>query len=430
MRRWYIEWKTSWSILTHHKVILVLLIVQCFFSVWFLGNVCQYVQESKSGTKDLQEDVLKKTYYRMHETLDDTLFAMYMGENDDVYDDFYEILGQVRQLNHINYLFMFSQPVTIYDMEIDRKMLYGYEEGMDEDSVCESDGKKESFVKSLQVSENVFREFGVELDQGEIWEDETVSYSEREIPVVLGYEYKEILTVGDVIEGEYLFEKMKFRVSGILSKDATVSDGEELINCNRYLLLPSIQETSGGDSPTETDKARLMQQLTGIIVTEMPFDHLVENISAIMKQQGMVYAKDIVVTGSSKEESILETYSAMTDELVWQFSVLLGIMILFVIISLSATLNGFIHEYYYDFGVFLLNGAGMKDVAAIVFFLSADVIVIGDVLAVIVLVLQKAGTGFLLITAAISVVILILACIYPIRRLHQIDIYEIIGGKE
>lgn len=430
MRHWYIEWKTSWNILLRHKMILVLLVMQCFFSVWFLGNVYQYIQKGREGTQDLQENVLEKTYYRMHETLDDMTFSMYMDEDSSMYESLYEILKQVRQTDDMEYMFLFSQPVSIYDMEVDEKMLDGYEDRMGQDAVYESDGRRESLVKSLQVSENVFQEFGMELVQGEIWEEDAVSYAKGEIPVILGNEYKGKVAVGDELSGVYLFEELRFKVVGILSENAAVSDGEELINCSRYLLMPSVQETSGENSPTEEDKARLLQQLTGVIVTDLPFDLLEAKIRELAEQQGMAYAKDIVLTSSKENESLLDTYSAMTDELIWQFSVLLGLMILFVIISLSATVNGFVHEYYYDFGVFLLNGAGMKNVAAVIFFLVADVIILGDMLAAAVLAVQNADGRFFFVAAVISMMILISACIYPIRRLHKLDIYEVIGGKE
>lgn len=430
MRHWYIEWKTSWNILLRHKMIFVFLVMQCFFSVWFLDNVYQYMQRGREGTRELQENVLEKTYYRMHETLDDMMFSMYMEEDSSMYESLYEILKQVRQSDDMEYMFLFSQPVSIYDIEVDEKMLDGYEDGMGQDAVYESDGRRESLVKSLQVSENVFQEFGMELVQGEIWEEDALSYAKGEVPVILGNEYKGKLAVGDELSGVYLFEELRFKVVGILSEDATVSDGEELINCSRYLLMPSIQETSGENSPTEEDKARLLQQLTGVVVSEMPFDLLEEKLREIVERQGMAYAKDIVLTGSEENENLLNTYSAMTDELIWQFSVLLGLMILFVIISLSATVNGFVHEYYYDFGVFLLNGAGMKNVAAVIFFLAADVIILGDMLAAAVLAVQNADGRFFFIAGAISVMILISACIYPIRRLHELDIYEVIGGKE
>lgn len=363
MRHWYIEWKTSWNILLRHKMILVLLVMQCFFSVWFLGNVYQYIQKGREGTQDLQENVLEKTYYRMHETLDDMTFSMYMDEDSSMYESLYEILKQVRQTDDMEYMFLFSQPVSIYDMEVDEKMLDGYEDRMGQDAVYESDGRRESLVKSLQVSENVFQEFGMELVQGEIWEEDAVSYAKGEIPVILGNEYKGKVAVG-------------------------------------------------------------------VIVTDLPFDLLEAKIRELAEQQGMAYAKDIVLTSSKENESLLDTYSAMTDELIWQFSVLLGLMILFVIISLSATVNGFVHEYYYDFGVFLLNGAGMKNVAAVIFFLVADVIILGDMLAAAVLAVQNADGRFFFVAAVISMMILISACIYPIRRLHKLDIYEVIGGKE
>ena len=430
MRHWYIEWKTSWNILLRHKLILALLVMQCFFSVWFLGNVYQYLQKGRESTQDLQGNVLEKTYYRMHETLDDMMFSVYMGEEPSMYENFYEILKQIRQLENMEYMFLFSQPVSIYDMDLDEKMLDGYEDGMGQDAVYESDGRQELLVKSLQVSENVFQEFGMQLEQGEIWDENAVSYAKGKIPVVLGNEYKGKLTVGEEFSGVYLFEELRFQVVGILSEDATVSDGEELINCGRYLLMPSVLETGGENSPTEEDKARLLQQLTGVVVTELPFDLLEGEIRKIVEQQGMAYAKDIILTGLEENENLLETYSAMTDELIWQFSALLGLMILFVIISLSATVNGFVHEYYYDFGVFLLNGAGMKNVAAVIFFIAADVIVLGDMLAAAALALQNADGRFFFMAASISVMILISACIYPVRCLHKLDIYEVIGGKE
>lgn len=427
MRHIFIEGITSWKILCKHKMLFFLLVIQCIFSVWFLGNVSQYVKDSKDGTETLQEDILGKQYYRLHECLDDTMYSIYMSEeSNSLYDDLFQTLTEIRNSDNYAYLFVTCQPISIYGENIKNEMLYGFEEGTSNEVIDDIYA-----VKSLQVSQNVFQEFNMKFAEGACWNEDEISYSDVEIPIVVGYEYREIFEIGDVIQGTYLFKDGNYRVVGILPEDATISDGESFYNCNRYIILPSIQETTIENNPTDTDKARLLQQLTGVVVSDIGYASIVEEITDIVKRNNLIYSQDIILTDvSNNGENILDTYSAMTDELLMQFVIILILFVVYTVLSMTLTINGLMQDYQYEFSVFLLSGAKISDVAFIAHCTIFIVIGIGDLFAISILLLQNTDMIVLGFVFLVSVLMHIISCIYPISKLRKIDIYTVIGGKE
>ena len=213
---------------------------------------------------------------------------------------------------------------------------------------------------------------------------------------------------------------------GFLEKDASFSRGGLPEYCDRYLILPQLHPQQ--NKPTEFNKWRLSQQASGFIVTDQSFESVQAIVAAHLKEAGLpnfIHVSDPTATNSE-----LANLSAMTQEVSDQFNALLVILTIFVILCISVTVNGFIREKHYEYGVFLLNGARWSDLVWDVAAVIGAIVLGGDLLAVLCLWLSHQSWQAVLYLQGLALLIGAAACIVPLLHVRRMDISDLIGGKE
>lgn len=429
MKKMIIAFKESLRISANHKMLSFLLAVQICCALCLSGSVINYVFPGKQELKKFKEDVLDKSYFSLHEFLDDTFFTMYMGDENYGYQAMKNTLYQIAKENQ--YTVVMEQPISLYDENIPQVCREGYEDGESADFSYIEDDKVLIGVKSYQISGDLWNKSGIRLEEGEYWEDSEVDYkSGKEIPVILGHEYKEKYSLGDILNGEYLGEIFSFRVSGFIKKGVSFTDGEALYLCDRYLFLPSVITQASGQKVTEFDKMQLLQQYNGVIITKNNFEETEKTIKGIVEDNGLNYGKDIILTNPREEDNVLENYSAMSDTLLKQYVILLTVLIFFVIGSSAVTITGFVKKHKYDLGVFLLCGAKEKDIYLVIGGIVGIMITAGDIMAMSVMALSRQKQVGIIWIQAISVAILVLSSIVPCVYIKRSEMNELVGGKE
>lgn len=415
----------SLRILKCHKLIAFLLVLQNVLCLSLIGIVSDQYNQTQDHIDQYQNNILSKQYYQMSENFDDSFFISFM-END------YKFKNLVAFKNEIdstfNHVVATRQPISIREATVPEVCLDGYESGNADHAVAaDQNGVQFSAVKSLQVSPNFFDEFNIKPQQGQLWDPADFKYVKGQtVPIVLGAGYSDFFNICDTFEGVYLDEFITFRVAAFLPENASWSAGSSIQYTDRYMILPSF--TVSETDTNSFSKMRLFQQLGGMIISDEPIAAVTQKAAEIAASHDIPFhSNGIRILDPNEKVDIMAMYSTMTEGVKEQFALLLLILLLFVIFSLSVTVNGFIRSHHYEFGVKLLNGASVSDIAVQILLILILIMGTSAVISSLILLLNGTFSWYLCL---IPILIVLISAPFPIFHIRSIDINTIIGGRE
>lgn len=428
MKRFVWNAAQSGRILRRHRMLALFLILQCALCLGMAGTVANQAVQSGRKIEDFQTRIGGKRYYTVSESMSETDFYRFLHEENLYYPELVHFVQEMMAEKQFSYIVAMGQPITIIDYSMPRELIYGYEEGQVDNFVQKDEkGRLYTTVNSYQVSEPFFSEFQLRAQEGRLLEGADFADVKAEtLPVVAGSGYRADFSLGDTLKCNYLGREFTLQIVGFLEKDASFSRGGMPEYCDRYLLLPQLNPQQ--NKPTEFNKWRLSQQASGFIVTDQSFEAVQAIVSAHLQAAGLpdfIHLNDPTATSSE-----LADLSAMTQEVSDQFNALLMILTVFVILCISVTVNGFIREKHYEYGVFLLNGARWSDLVWDVAAVVGAVVLGGDILATLCLWLSHQSWQAILYMQGLALLIGAAACVVPLSHVHRMDISDLIGGKE
>ncbi|MGB4595265.1 MAG: hypothetical protein WBI14_05110 [Anaerolineaceae bacterium] len=96
-------------------------------------------------------------------------------------------------------------------------------------------------VLSVQISENVQKDFKFSLSSGSYLLPEDFNYKKgNTISVLMGSDYSKLYNVGDVFSAYYLYSPFSFKIVGFLDNSCEISLSLGSINLSKYIIMPSI----------------------------------------------------------------------------------------------------------------------------------------------------------------------------------------------
>lgn len=428
MKRFVWNAAQSGRILRRHRMLALFLILQCALCLGMAGTVANQAVQSGRKIEDFQTRIGEKRYYNLSENMSETDFYRFMHEENLYYPEIAHFVQGMMAEKRFSYIIATQQHITVIDRSMPKELVYGYDEGQADNAILEDEkGRMVTIVNSYQVSEHFFSEFQLRAQEGRLLEGADFADVEAEtLPVVAGSGYRSDFSLGDTLLCNYLGRELTLQIVGFLEQDASFSRGGLPEYCDRYLILPQLDPQP--EKPTEFNKKRLSQQASGFIVTDQSFEAVQAIVSAHLQAAGLpdfIHLNDPTATSSE-----LADLSAMTQEVSDQFNALLMILTVFVILCISVTVNGFIREKHYEYGVFLLNGARWGDIFWSVAAVVGAIVLCGDALAVLCLWLLQKSWQAVLYMQGLALLIGAAACIVPLSHVHRMDISDLIGGKE
>ena len=412
------------DILKQHKFIVFLLILQIVLCFCLTGVIAEKLYTTDKNIQNFESNILSKEYYKLTENFDDVFYYSYMSENYK-YNEIISYLETVK--NNFNYIIATEQPIAVKEYKVPMESLMGYESGNYENSVTkDGSGSVIYSVKSLHVSGNFFNEFGIKIQKGRLFTAEDFKYEKGEaVPIILGSCFSDT-EIGEYINGVYLDEHIAFKVIGILENGDSWTFGQSINHTDRYIIIPSL--TAEENDPNTFSKMRLLQQLCGVITDSRDYNSISGIIKKSAESSNLPYGSSgVFLINPNEETDILKTYSEMTSSIKERFVLLFITLVIFIIIALSLTINGFIRSHYYEFGVRLLNGASTKDIALNIFLLPVLIISASLFISSAILLLTNNFSGYVFMLAS---VITIFSSVFPIYHIKHLDISTIISGKE
>lgn len=255
--------KLKLSIIKRVLLVILLIIVSSVISLYvYQKNQRRFLSFSNSSIKE--NNITNNTsefYIRLVDNYlnDDDLSSLYEindaedllkkfnGELNERYD-FYEITFQAFQ--SLNYL------------EIDDKFFkkYGRSKDTIKNQEIEIDGKRRyvSSLNTVQVNQKAYDKFLSDISKGRGFQSKDFlcnKFDEKNIPVILGYDYMDYYDIGDVFELNYLEMDMKMEVIGFFENNMVLHIDNIEYMLNTYICSPYFQIIA----PPATDAERLFQ---------------------------------------------------------------------------------------------------------------------------------------------------------------------------
>ena len=424
--------KSMYRTIQKNRLLIFLMIVLVTLSFSVLGFAFKQGKTVEENIADYSDTYGAMTYYFTIDGMSDIQYYQYVDDNNiEIYNKLKNFYDKLIKEKKFLFMSIVEQPVEIYGTVISDIFLEGYEDGEAESSIFDMEGQDWYRTKSLQVSDEFFYHFNIQIAKGNGFEEKNYVYHKGdEIPVVLGSEYDGIFQIGDKITCNYLFEDVVLKVTGILKKEQFFYDEmeKEFKSCGRYMILPAF---TSSDSEY-FDKIRQLLQIGGVIVSDSGYPEVEKVFYELEKEAGVekygMYLEDPEM--AKRTTDLFQEYSSMTEEVLKQFKIIAGILLFFVIISLSSVLCGFIREKNREYGIQLLCGAQPVQILADIFLLNILIIMTGSFFTVVFFLCnQYSGKNIVIILLtglAISIIVSINLFVY----LLKVNISEIIGGKE
>ena len=257
---------------SRHKIPLIVLI-----SIMLL--FCNASCESVSGNRATLDDLPVYSFtWRMAERLDDSLYDEYMHDDGQRFQSLLAFSEKLRSSGEMTFIPYTTNFVELLNLTIPEPCMANYGTAFAGESAYEIEGEPAIAAEAVQVKENFFDLFPVQITEGRGFTGDDYDFlGTGKIPVILGAAYKGAFSLGDRFEGYYIFERFLFEVIGFTeSGKAFYSSGENRpVPYDRYIIMPfaSISEDS------EMGRIILLQQICGLITDENGRDHALKQVN-------------------------------------------------------------------------------------------------------------------------------------------------------
>ncbi|MDD2648286.1 MAG: hypothetical protein PHI27_01880 [Eubacteriales bacterium] len=126
---------------------------------------------------------------------------------------------------------------------------------------CLSPAGQSGWVNAHQINKNVMRDFSPSLYDGSAFSDEDYEWqADEEIPVILGWAWRERMKVGDSFQAGFMTLKQTFRVVGIFAENTYFPLFDSLIYEDDYIVMPTMRCTG----TPQNDDEDFLQKITAL----------------------------------------------------------------------------------------------------------------------------------------------------------------------
>ena len=224
--------------------------------------------------------------WRMAEFLDDSSYDEYMHDDGQRFQSLMSFSEKLRSSEEIVFTPYTSNLVELLNLTVPDQCMVNYGTEFSEESGYEINGEPAAAAEALQVTDNLFDLFPLQIAEGRGFIDDDYDYLDKgRIPVILGAAYKDTFSIGDTFEGYYIFERFTFEVIGFAEGGRVFyssPDGRP-VPYDRYIIMPfaSVHEDS------EMGRIILLQQLCGLITDENGRNHALKQVNEWLAETGL-----------------------------------------------------------------------------------------------------------------------------------------------
>ena len=279
--------------------------------------------------------------------------------------DFYNELGNN---SLIEYYEEIEQPVEVDEFKATEIFRYGYEEQFESDEI------KQILLNYNSWHNNNLCEKILEGD--DLKKSDFVQENYEEIPVILGYEYRDYYNIGDTMDVTLSTDVFgHYKVIGIMNKDTSIWVNDNLVYLDRYIIAPAltIQQEPCDYSDLIYQGFLYMQKINGVV-------KLSDNYSF---QEFMVNFERLRIKYNIFDINILNYSTLETNALkllLYENSNnLMGMLILmctYIFISVIVYILIILNSSRYRFRVYIISGYRLLDLKKNIYCKILGIVVI------------------------------------------------------
>lgn len=279
--------------------------------------------------------------------------------------DFYNELGNN---SLIEYYEEIEQPVEVDEFKATEIFRYGYEEQFESDEI------KQILLNYNSWHNNNLCEKNIEGD--DLKKSDFVQENYEEIPVILGYEYRDYYNIGDTMDVTLSTDVFgHYKVIGIMNKDTSIWVNDNLVYLDRYIIAPAltIQQEPCDYSDLIYQGFLYMQKINGVV-------KLSDNYSF---QEFMVDFERLRIKYNIFDINILNYSTLETNALkllLYENSNnLMGMLILmctYIFISVIVYILIILNSSRYRFRVYIISGYRLLDLKKNIYCKILGIVVI------------------------------------------------------
>ena len=263
----------------HKKPIILLISIMLLF-----GNAsCESVFDNKATLDDLPAYSFT---WRMAERLDDSLYNEYRQDDGQRFQTLLTFSDKLRSSGELTFIPYMTNPLELLNLTIPDPCMVNYGTEFAGESAYEIEGEPAVAAEAVQVTENFFDLFPVQITEGRRFTEEDYDFlGKGTIPVIMGAAYIGSFSLGDRFEGYYLCDRFTFEIIGFAeSGSAFYSSGDRRpVSYDRYIIMPfaSVSEDS------EIGRIILLQQFCGLITDGNGRDDALERVNEYLADSGL-----------------------------------------------------------------------------------------------------------------------------------------------
>lgn len=294
-------------------------------------------------------------------------------------------------------------------------------------------------VNSMWIDKNMWKQFKLNLIEGNDFQEENFEKESNEIPVILGYDYKNKYKVGDTFS--YYDTKDKniknAKVLGILKQDSyllyKVDYTEKFQNLNNYIIGAFVDLDKLPEDKLITD---YYSQVFDLFNTSyFLFDETKSN-AEIEKSLGdinKVFEElNIGKQDINSVDNYLESDKEMLQTQKHNSLIMVIIIVLFLSMGITSSVLYRIKKEKKYYGIHIMNGATLNDICIRVFEEIFTIFLIGFIssIGIIKLTFKSLNASMLIQILLLLVIIAIFISIVPIVKIKKLKISELIKDGE
>lgn len=205
------------------KIYIVLMFIAILFSTIFSLPISWFIQIQENSK-------INADGYSVIDKYDDLTVFLKKDNSLSVMKEMYENFNNTWDSS---YCIIGSQPVYTLEVMFPLKFCYGY-------GYTPNEHIDPTFMKAVQMNKNAIAMSDIELYEGRVFNQNEYTYTNGEtVPVIVGYEYKEYLNLGDKFTVDYLNKILTLEVVGIAQKGS--ADARKPENILDYtIIMPAM----------------------------------------------------------------------------------------------------------------------------------------------------------------------------------------------
>lgn len=147
-------------------------------------------------------------------------------------ENFAELNSRFYDVENCEYFALYRQP--LYSKDNNENLYFDY-------TTNELTGTPQGIL-CVQLSGNVQDIFSLAVNSGrKLTADDFVYNLQKTVPVLMGADYLETYSLGDIFQAEYLYCTYTFQVVGFLSENSIIEQSTGSIFLDKYIIMPMFQ---------------------------------------------------------------------------------------------------------------------------------------------------------------------------------------------